>query len=307
MQQLDVQHRLGVGFAVSDGASELVRYTYAPDARQLEAPKPYLHPLRTRSGNTVTLYRPHDHPWHAGLTWSLPFVGGENFWGGPTFVRGQGYVQRDNNGTQRHRRITRFEAADDGMRFAHELDWMAQSGRRVLTEVRALDVQLLDGGAWSLVFDTTMTNVSGETISFGSPTTKGRKNAGYGGLFWRGPRSFTGGTLVTADATGADELRGTRAEWMAFAGRHDGADGSSLVLMLDSAENPRHPTPWFARSEEYAALNPAPFFSDELALPAGESVRFVYGVGVADGTPADAPALAAAVRAVVAERRASGS
>src|SRR3546814_17166724 len=100
MQQLDVQHRLGVGFTVSDGASELVRYTYAPDARQLEAPKPYLHPLRTRSGNTVTLHRPHDHPWHAGLTWSLPVVGGENFWGGPTFVREIGRASCRERGCQ---------------------------------------------------------------------------------------------------------------------------------------------------------------------------------------------------------------
>jgi hypothetical protein len=304
MHRLDVHHRLGVGFTASDGATELLRYTYTPETPQLESPKPFLHPLRTRSGHEVSLYRPHDHVWHTGLAWSLPVVGDENFWGGPTYVRDRGYVQLDNDGAQRHRRIVQFDAGEDGMRFAHELDWITQDGRRVFTEVRTLDVRLLPRGAWALVFDTAMTNVSGAAIALGSPTTRGRDNAGYGGLFWRGPRSFTGGVIVTPDGVGGDELRGRRSEWMAFAGRHDASDAGSVVLMLDATGNPQHPPQWFARSEEYAALNPAPFFSEELEVPAGESVRFVYGVGVADGGAEDAPALADAVRAVVAHRRA---
>jgi hypothetical protein len=39
--------------------------------------------------------------------------------------------------------------------------------------------------------------------------------AGYGGLFWRGPRSFTG-TVVTpggTGGTGGDELMGSRGAW----------------------------------------------------------------------------------------------
>ena len=70
-----------------------------------------------------------------------------------------------------------------------------------------------------LLFETAMTNVSGATLDIGSPTTKGRENAGYGGLFWRGPRAFTGGTILWPGHAGGEEARGTRAEWMGFTGR----------------------------------------------------------------------------------------
>jgi hypothetical protein len=92
---------------------------------------------------------------------------------------------------------------------------------------------------------------------------------------------------------------------MAFAGRHDGdANGEaqnggaaeSLVLLLDHDANPHHPPQWFTRTVEFACLNPAPFFSEELTLPNGGTVRFRFGAGVADGTADDAPALADAVR-----------
>ena len=89
---------------VRDGDVELFHYVYIPDSPQLESPKPYLHPIRTRAGNLVSLFRPHDHVWHKGIAWSLPVVGEENFWGGPTYVHGQFYVQLPNDGSQVHRR-----------------------------------------------------------------------------------------------------------------------------------------------------------------------------------------------------------
>ena len=60
--------------------------------------------------------------------------------------------------------------------------------------------------------------------------------------------------------------------------------------------NPHHPPQWFARSEEFAGLNPAPFFSEELVVPAGQAVTFRYGVGIADADADDAGELADAVR-----------
>lgn len=299
MSGLSAVHELGIGIAVSADGIEILRYTYDPDTPQLESPKPYIHPLRTRSGREVSLFRPHDHVWHKGIAWSLPVVGDENFWGGPTYVHGRFYVQLDNDGSQQHERIERFEARDDAVEFVHDLRWVTQAGNLMFTERRMLRVELLASEGWALVFETQMTNVSGDSVAIGSPTTKGRENAGYGGLFWRGPRSFTGGTLVTAAGTGGDDLRGWRGEWMAFAGRHDVDDAESLVLMLDSQDNPHHPPQWFARSEEFACLNPAPFFSEELDVAPGETARFRYGVGIADGSAAAASSLADEVREVV--------
>jgi hypothetical protein len=293
MSRLDIRHDIDSAVTVSDGETELFRYVYRPDSPQLESPKPYLHPIRTRAGHLVSLFRPWDHVWHKGIALSLPHVGEENFWGGPTYVHGQFYVQLENNGTQLHRRFTRMEQVDGTAELVHDLDWNTQDGAPWLTERRALSARLLSAEA----FETELRNVSGADLAIGSPTTKGRENAGYGGLFWRGPRAFTGGRLVTAEGSGSGtDMRGQRHEWMGFAGRHDDVDGTSLVLMVDDPSNPHHPPQWFARSEEFACLNPAPFFSEELTIPNGEAVRFRYGVGIADADAEAAQELAVAVR-----------
>jgi hypothetical protein len=128
-----------------------------------------------------------------------------------------------------------------------------------------------------------MRNVSGAAISLGSPTTEGRDNAGYGGLFWRGPRSFTGGRVVTPDGEGGDEYMGWSGPWMAFAGRHDDRGGASTVLFRDGPGNFSYPSQWFVRSTPYACLCPAPFFSQEHIMADGDSLILRYDVAIADG------------------------
>lgn len=297
---LSLIHEVGTAFAVRDGDTDLFRCTYVPETPQLESPKPYLHPIRTRGGHLVSHFRPWDHVWHKGIAWSLPVVGDENFWGGPTYVHGQSYVQLPNDGTQAHRGI-RSLGVDDGVaHFSHDLEWISEAGVRMFTEERSLTARILGDDAWALTFETAMTNVTDAAISIGSPTTKGRENAGYGGLFWRGPRSFTEGVLVTRDGTGSgSDVRGQRHEWMGFEGRHDEIDATSLIVMVDAHDNPHHPPQWFARSEEFAALNPAPFFSDELEVAAGETVRFRYAIGVADAGRERATSLADDLRSLV--------
>ncbi|SDL08207.1 Methane oxygenase PmoA [Nonomuraea maritima] len=279
---LQATHALGRSVAVTAGDVELFTYTYRPDTPVLESPKPYLHPVRTLGGATVSLFRPHDHVWHKGIAWSLPHVGEHNFWGGPTYVEGE-YVQLANNGSATHREMTTLSATPERVEVGHTLDWTAQSGDPVIEESRSLTTTVVDDTTWVLVLETAMTNVSGVALWFGSPTTKGRENAGYGGLFWRGPRSFTGGIIQSPQGAGGDELRGTRAEWFGFRGRHDETGEHSTIVMVDDTANPQHPPQWFARTEQFACLCPAPFFSEEVELPAGETMRLRYAVVVADG------------------------
>lgn len=310
---------------LSSGDTVLADYVYRPNDVQLESPRPYLSPIRTLGGEVVSLFRPHDHVWHKGIAWSLPVVGDENFWGGPTFVRGEGYVQLPNNGTQQHRSFTRADAAAaapvDGAdmtagidvptgpapaapaRLVETLDWITEAGETVFDERRTIAATILDAesqgaasDAWLLGFETRMRNVTGGTIPIGSPTTRGRENAGYGGLFWRGPRSFTGGSILAPGVAGGDELRGIRAPWMGFSGRHDGSGTASSVVMIDDPANVQHPPQWFARSEEFACLCPAPFFSEEHPVAAGATLVLRYGVVIADGAsdPERAARLAAA-------------
>jgi hypothetical protein len=256
--------------------SELFRYVYRPDDPVLESPRPYLHPVRTLGGDLVTLYRPHDHVWHKGISLALPNAGPHNFWGGPTYVRGEGYVQLPNNGTTRHEE---FEASGDN-RLTERLTWLARRGAKVAEESRRLEVSVWpDAGVWALRFETSVRNVSGGELRFGSPTTQGRPSAGYGGLFWRGPRSFTGGKVMTPEAEGGDELMGVRAPWLAFAGQHDGHGRWNTLIFLDDQALPGQ---WFVRSTPFAAVCPAPFFAAEHPVATGEMLNLRYVIIVCD-------------------------
>jgi len=238
-----------------DGA-ELFRYVYRPDDPPLESPRPYLYPVRTLSGVLVTENRPEDHLWHKGISWSVANVGAENFWGGPTYRRDDGYIQLDNNGTMRHDGFDVVEADGRRASLAERLTWVTAAGEALFTEVRLLTAAVLAGAAaWSLGFQTTMRNVSGQTVAIGSPTTEGRQNAGYGGLFWRGPAGFSGGTVLTPDGPGGDEVMGWRGPWLAF------ATPAATLIFRDSPGNPGFPCQWFVRSSPYACVCPAPFFA----------------------------------------------
>ena len=303
---LRMSHAIDESVTVSAGGSMLFTYVYRPGTAQRESPRPYVHPLRTLGGDLVSAFRPHDHVWHKGISLALPFVGEHNFWGGRTYVHGKHYVQLENNGRADHRAMTRLGLTAGGVaELAHGLDWFSQQGAPVITEQRAITARVADDLSWVLTFDTRMTNASSADLTIGSPTTRGRENAGYGGLFWRGPRSFTGGVIQSPAGAGGDELRGTTAEWFAFRGRHDETDRASTVLIVDDSDNPRHPPQWFARSEQFACLNPAPFFSEELDLPHGATLALRYAVVVTDGDHGDdgTAALAAHGRAALAGPR----
>ncbi|MCI2422551.1 PmoA family protein [Saccharopolyspora sp. K220] len=281
---LALLHEQNRALTVRWRGTELFRYVYRPWEPQLESPKPYFHPLRTLGGELVSLYRPHDHVWHKGISWSLCNVGDQNFWGGPTYVRGKGYQQLDNNGTQQHISFVVLESTSDQVDVVEELHWTAQDGRLMFTERRGFAVRSHpDLGAWQLAYSSEMRNVGDETVAFGSPTTNGREAAGYSGLFWRGPRSFSGGVVVTPDGPGGDELMGSRGPWLGFVGRHDGAGVASTLVFADHESNFCHPTQWFVRSGVFATICPAPFYDTEHEVPPGATLALRYDVMVADG------------------------
>jgi Methane oxygenase PmoA len=271
-------HEDGVAVSVSWDDAELFRYVSRPDDPPLESPRPYLHPVRTLAGDLVTDGRPDDHPWHKGISWALPNVGPENFWGGPTYRRDDGYVQLDNNGQMRHDGFGALGVRDGQARMTERLTWVTAAGQTLFTERRRITATVRpDRSAWALGFVTVMRNVSGRVVAIGSPTTEGRENAGYGGLFWRGPAAFAGGRVLTADGAGGDEVMGWRGPWLAF------ATPVATLIFRDAPANPGFPCRWFVRSSPYACACPAPFFSAVVPVPAAAELTFEYVVVVAAG------------------------
>ncbi|OLB64361.1 MAG: hypothetical protein AUH94_02165 [Ktedonobacter sp. 13_2_20CM_2_54_8] len=212
----------------------LCTYVYEPKTPAIESPKPYFHPLRTLAGNEVSLFRPHDHLWHIGLSLSIANLSGENFWGGPTYLRESGYVQLDNNGRIQHTAWQEI-SCDDEVHCVERLKWITHTGATWIDEERHIAVSEInpEGGYWCLDLSFRLVNVSQQLLAFGSPTTEGRPNAGYGSLFWRGPRSFLHGRILGADGLEGPDSMGKQSPWLAFTGSHDGNGAQSTVLFID--------------------------------------------------------------------------
>ncbi|QGZ52282.1 oxidoreductase [Streptomyces sp. QHH-9511] len=268
------------------GGRMVARYVLRPELAPDHSPRPYLHPVSTLGGVPVTEELPEDHPHHLGAGVAVPDVAGFNFWGGRTFVRGQGPTALDNHGVQRHEG---FKLRDpDG--FLEELNWVA--GERVLLrEHRTVSATPLDDTAWALDLTFSLTNTSGEELSFGSPATNGRPGAAYGGFFWRAPLESAPPDVFGADAEGERAVHGARADWVALAGRN-------WTLVFAGATEETRRDPWFVRAAEYPGVGSSLAFDERPVVTAGGSlVRRVVTV-VADGR-LDRDTAAALVRKAV--------
>ena len=267
---------------VHDGVT-LFSYVYRPLVPAIESPRPYFHPLRTLRGNVVSGFRPHDHRWHHGLSMTCANLSGYNFWGGPTYLRDAGYRQLDNNGRQVADNFY-FQSPQVGdasfNEFFHDVVW----GNLLLGESRSIESNVSEE-QWSLDLKFSIENAdncTGEKITWGSPTTQGRANAGYGGLFWRGPRDFINGQVLMSDGREGADLMGKKSPWLAYIGQHDGKDEFSTLIFVDNAENPRHPTPWFVRNTT-PMVCPYFAFHDEYKLMPNQSLTLNYRIIIADG------------------------
>src|SRR5690348_15883634 len=129
--ELTLIHRLHDALELCCQGQMLFRYVYEPNDALVESPRPYFHPLRTLKGNEVTIFRPYDHLWPKGLSMTIANLSGQNFWGGPTYVRGSGYTQLDNNGRIEHRKWREL-SCNTGMRGVEHLEWIASDGTRWL-------------------------------------------------------------------------------------------------------------------------------------------------------------------------------
>jgi hypothetical protein len=250
--------------------SVLFEYVFAPELAPVLSPRPYFHPVRTLGGVVITDHQPSDHRWHLGITYSWPVVNGLNFWGGPTFVRGQGYQQLDNNGQTRH--------LDWNGREEH-LEWLDPAGAPIAVERRRLGAPEVaaDAVSWSLDLETQIENSGTQVLRFGSPTTEGRPMAGYAGLAWRGPEALRDAAVLLEGPSDGSDPMGRRSRWLALAG------GAATVALAEHSGNPGVPNRWFVRTDVYPLVASSPVFDRYLELEPGGVLRLRHRLLVADG------------------------
>ena len=228
----------------------LWRYVYAPETPANESPRPYAHPVCSLAGDTLTNFRPNDHPWHHGLSLTLTNVDGVNFWGGPSHGAADGYQWRADHGTQMHRTWTTLTPE----RLEETLDWCDPKTGRVLLHERRMMETVVAENAWTLQWSSELLNALGHDLVLGNyHALGGLAGSHYTGLQFRGARELLDqhgdATIgVTAEGDHADEaaVHGAEARWMEWACQHDG----SLRRTRIRFENPARPIPWFVREKD---------------------------------------------------------
>lgn len=251
------------------GGGLLLRYVYRPDTAVDEAQRPYAHPVNTLAGELLTNFRPNDHRWHHGLSFTINCLSGYNFWGGGTYRQADGYQMRADHGTQQH-----TGWVEQGANYlAHTLDWrVGAAGERLLQEQRRLSFAVSSPSAWSLRWTAALTNVSGRTLELGQyHSTHGLAGSHYGGLQFRGARDLLDdhyddsiGIFAEGGLSGEAAVHGAPARWMEWRGQKD---TSLRRVALRFATHPGPCHSFVRRNNPLAAL---PFQYDrDLSLPPG--------------------------------------
>jgi hypothetical protein len=240
-----------------------------------DAPRPFLHPVRTPAGVQLTIEAPADHPWHHALWFSIKFVNGENFW-----------EEYGEFGTLRTREVV--DLAPGATRAT--IDWIRPDQTTVaLTETRTLSSVALGDDLYAIDWSEELVPVADTTFDRTPFTTWG----GYGGLTLRGSPDWHDTELILPDGRGQDRLLGERAEWCALHGAAplpDGRDEPCGIVFADHPRNPRFPTPWYGsnRADTYGEgwanfLNAAFLWDEPLEVAAGTALRLRHLVIVHDG------------------------
>ncbi|MEY2881887.1 MAG: hypothetical protein RLZZ15_4267 [Verrucomicrobiota bacterium] len=249
---LKLAHEPGHHLDIATPAGALLfRYVYAPATPANEAPRPYAHPLRSLAGDTLTNFRPNDHPWHHALSLTLTSVDGVNFWGGPTHRAADGYHWRDDHGTQLHREWLALTPD----RLEQRLDWLDPKTNRVLLhEHRTLATTLApDDAAWSLRWTSELRNATDRDLTLGNyHALGGLAGSHYTGLQFRGARDLldehgdaTIGLTAEGGLAGESAIHGASARWMEWSCQHDGTLRRTRIRF----ENLGAPLPWFVRAK----------------------------------------------------------
>lgn len=242
----------------------------------VHSPRPHLHPVRSLTGRAMTLTNPMDHRHHFGVSMALPDVNGTTFWGGRTFIEGQGPTLLTNQGRQEP---LAEETGDNGRDLRSQVRWRTHDGDDLLLEERSLGAFLLPHHhGWGLTWGSRLHADAG-ALHLTSPATRGRLGAGYGGFFWRLPGADE--TRIVVDrGQGESAAHGSLSPFLVVQRRHGNA-WTSLLLAQDEQAQGRI-DPWFVRASDYIGVGTSLAWDQPRDVPAGHTLQVRLHAAILD-------------------------
>jgi len=262
--------RTDAGWTVLQGDEPVLTFHYSP-----ELTKPFVDPLCTPEGHSVTLNSPPDHVHHHALMFAWGNVRPTSepedyhlvFWGEAGDPHTIGRIVPDPD------REPIVEATDDAARIVVFNKWLRNSDDLLVLTERC-----------ELVYEdgilTWITEQRAEVDLVIGPTPG--RDVSYYGLGIRVPHDMDRGMFV--DSNGNRDVAGVHgddAAWCAYGSTVTPARG---FAMFDHADNPRHPTGWFAMNDAFGYLTASLVAHEPYpVLEQGDTLRLCYGILAFDG------------------------
>lgn len=250
-----------------------------------DAPKPYLHPLRSASGKQITRSfpmekvegEPTDHPHHRGLWFTHGEVNGINFW------ENEASYKTKNRGKIRLKSIDEANSGDKSGVIAATFEWLDPDGKLMLTEKRAFTFYAQPEEM--RMFDVDITLTPAMKLNFADT-----KEGTFAIRLTPELDEKHSGQMVNAEGqTTMKNVWGKKSNWVDYAGE---VKGEKLgIAIFDHPANPAHPTRWHSRDYGLFAANPfgyKDFTGDKsteggMTAEANQPLRFRYRVVIHPG------------------------
>lgn len=247
---------------------EITRYHFGKDLR-----RPFLFPLALPGSASLTrMGHPRDpvgHSHHNSLWISHHDVNGIGFW------------NDQSKGLIVHKRVTRYEDADDLALIEVENHWVDETGKKIMEEIRAMRfLRRQNPSEWILVIDLDLKpgQDAKEGVSFGKTPfgITGIRMAKTIGVHDGGGR-----ILNSEGAVNEAEVHWKKARWVDYSGPFGSSNAG--ITLFNHPGNPSHPTHFHVRDDGWmgACLN----YEDALKIEPGKSLKLRYGFWVHGGLP----------------------
>jgi methane monooxygenase PmoA-like len=282
------------------GGRPFTTYYFGP-----QAPKPYLHPLRSARGTIVTRGFPmvknipgesHDHPHHRALYFAHGDINGIDFWGeaafaekGPVVVKGKRYSSEElPKGRTVFRKLEEMRSGPDSGIVRASFDLIGPDGKAIGGETQAYTFR---GDESERMIDCEFTLLA----DHGGPLKMGDTKEGTFAI--RVVKALEEPQVHMLNSRGGAAEKGIwgkQADWVDYSGT---VAGEKLgIAIFDHPASVKHPTYWHARGYGLFAVNPFgehDYYNDpkrdgSVTIPAGGSLLFRYRVLIHPGDAAEA-------------------
>jgi hypothetical protein len=239
---------------------ELTRYHFGPGLY-----RPYLFPVMGPSDRPLTrMGHPHDpesHSHHNSVWISHNDVNGTSFWSDG----GKGKI--------RHKRIVKFEDADEHAFLVAENEWVNIDDKILLLETRRVTVFPLTNGEWMLTIDM-------EFKANNATVTLGKTPFGMIGVRMAKTIGVNDGGGKIRNSEGAvneKEIFWKKARWVDYSGAitNDKIEG---ITLFDHPDNPNYPTCFHIRNDGWMGASLT--FDGPMEIRPDKSLHLRYGLYV---------------------------